>query len=217
MTATPDLPPDLPAGRPGPPPVRTLPDARPPSVSWQPSVAAPPDTRQPALHLGADLDRSAIDERGPSLRRRRAVATPGVRIARPPGPWNLQPDPALPDAGEWASGLALAVAQAILGQRPATQLTRWMAEEVLDSLGLRQRRRPPTAVGRSVTPVVLRSVRYQHPAAAVAEVAAHLSVGRASVAMAFRLEAFEERWVCTALDVGSAGGGTSGMAGRQAG
>ena len=49
----------------------------------------------------------------------------------------------------------------------------------------------------------LRSVRVQHPDPEVAEVSAHLVIGKRSAAMAFRLEALGDRWSCTALELGT--------------
>jgi len=57
--------------------------------------------------------------------------------------------------------------------------------------------------GRVAVPVSLRSVRVQHPGREVAEVAAHAMIGKRSAAMAFRLEALGDRWLCTALELGA--------------
>jgi hypothetical protein len=37
----------------------------------------------------------------------------------------------------------------------------------------------------------------------VAEVSAHVVIGKRSAAMAFRLEALGDRWLCTALELGA--------------
>jgi hypothetical protein len=115
--------------------------------------------------------------------------------------WTVRPRPGLPDAAEWGTTLSGAVMQAWLGQRPVSQLTRWLDEEVLVAISMQQRRRR-AAGPRSVLPVTVRSVRVQHPHAEVAELAAHLSVGQRSVAMALRLEAVGDRWLGTAVELG---------------
>jgi hypothetical protein len=116
--------------------------------------------------------------------------------------WAARPRPGLPDAREWSTALALAVIQTLLGQRPVAQLNRWVAEEVLVAIGFHQRR-SLSLQGRIVVPTALRSVRVQHPGPEVAEVSAHLIIGKRSAAMAFRLEALGDRWLCTALELGT--------------
>jgi hypothetical protein len=43
----------------------------------------------------------------------------------------------------------------------------------------------------------------QHPTPEAAEVAAHVLVGARHLAVAIRLEAFGERWLCVALQLGA--------------
>ena len=57
--------------------------------------------------------------------------------------------------------------------------------------------------GRVAVPAAVRSVRVQHPDPAAAEVAAHMVIAKRSAAMAFRLEACGDRWLCTALELGA--------------
>jgi len=116
--------------------------------------------------------------------------------------WAARQRPGLPDAREWSTTLALAVMQTLLGQRPVAQLNRWVAEEVLVAISIYQRR-SLSLHGRIVVPTALRSVRVQHPDPEVAEVSAHLVIGKRSAAMAFRLEALGDRWSCTALELGT--------------
>jgi hypothetical protein len=52
-----------------------------------------------------------------------------------------------------------------------------------------------------VVGVRLGSVRAQHPQPDVAEVAARVLVGGSTTAVALRLEALGDRWLCTALEV----------------
>jgi Family of unknown function (DUF6459) len=77
-----------------------------------------------------------------------------------------------------------------------------MADDVLAAISI-YRRRNLRQHGMIAVPTALRSVRVQHPDAAAAEVAAHVVIGKQSAAMAFRLEAFGNRWLCTALELGA--------------
>jgi hypothetical protein len=115
--------------------------------------------------------------------------------------WTVRPRPDLPEATEWSAALAMSVMQALLLQRAVTPLSRWLEEDVLIAIGIHQRRRR-SAPPRSAVPITVHSIRVQHPAPDVAEVAAHLIVGRRPTAMAFRLEALGSRWLCTALELG---------------
>jgi hypothetical protein len=108
----------------------------------------------------------------------------------------------LPDAPAWSARLAVAVVQVLLAQRPVSQLNRWLAEDVLADVSLQQRRRRASRE-RAAVPVVLVSLRVQHPAAVAAEVAAHVLVGSRHLPVAMRLEAFGERWLCVALQLGT--------------
>lgn len=123
--------------------------------------------------------------------------------------WAARPRPGLPDAQEWSTTLALAVIQALVGQRPVSQLNRWVVEEVLAAISISQRR-SLSLHGRTAVPTVLRSLRVQHPDPEVAEVSAHVAIGKRSAAMAFRLEALGDRWLCTALELGTRPGRAAG-------
>jgi hypothetical protein len=77
-----------------------------------------------------------------------------------------------------------------------------VVDEVLVAISMYQRR-SLALHGRIAIPAAVRSVRVQHPDPGVAEVAAHVAIGRRSAAMAFRLEALGDRWLCTALELGA--------------
>jgi Family of unknown function (DUF6459) len=171
--------------------VHWLIESRPPSVSW--ARPAPPQPNQPTLDLIAHESDAA------------EVVAPrdgGARITTVKARWAARPRPGLPDAQQWSATLALAVVQALLGGRAVAQLNRWVAEEVLVAIGFHQRR-SLSLHGRIVVPTALRSVRVQHPDPEVAEVSAHLIIGKRSAAMAFRLEALGDRWLCTAVELGT--------------
>jgi hypothetical protein len=164
--------------------------SRPPSLTWlRPTL---PPSNQPPLDLSDhEIDRAEITR--PNDR--------GVRVSTVSARWAARPRRALPDAEQWSGALALAVIQTLLGQRSVAQLNRWVVEEVLAAINIR-RRRSLSLHGRNAVPTALRSVHVQHPDPDVAEVSAHLAIGKRSVAMAFRLEALGDRWLCTALELG---------------
>ena len=69
----------------------------------------------------------------------------------------------------------------LLGQRPVAQLNRWMVEEVLAAISYvpaTQSEDPWADRPRTA----LRSVRVQHPGPEVAEVSAHVAIGKQSAA-----------------------------------
>ena len=118
-------------------------------------------------------------------------------------PGGCAPPPGLPDPCEWAAVLALAVAEVVTGQRSPSQLGRWLDDAVMTELRFAARRhRHPEARPRTVATTSVASVRVQCPAERAVEATAHLRLGRRSAAIAFRLEVFGERWLCTALELG---------------
>ena len=164
-------------------------ESRPPSLTW--SRSSPPQPNQPPLDL---TDPDVNDAAAAVLDHR------GVRVSLVKAGWAATQRPGLPDAREWSTTLALALIQALLGQRPVSQLSRWVVDEVLVAISTYQRR-SLALHGRTAIPAAVRSVRVQHPDPGVAEVAAHVALGRRSAAMAFRLEALGDRWLCTALEL----------------
>ena len=102
--------------------------------------------------------------------------------------------------------LALALVQVLTGQRPSSQLIRWLDEDVMTTVRYSTRRSEASRRARtSSTPAApstaVVSVRAQCPSDRAVEASAHLRIGRRFAAMAFRLEAFGDRWLCTALEV----------------
>jgi hypothetical protein len=141
-------------------------------------------------------DQEANDAAAPVLDNR------GVRVSLVKAGWAAKQRPGLPDAREWSTTLTLALIQALLGQRPVAQLNRWVVDEVLAAISMYQRR-SLTLHGRIAIPAAVRSVRVQHPDPGAAEVAAHVAIGKRSAAMAYRLDALGDRWLCTALELGA--------------
>ena len=171
--------------------VQRLIESRPPGVTW--SRPSPPQSNQPPL----DFTDSALDHVDTA-----ALSERGVRVSMVKARWAARQRAGLPDAQEWSTALALALIQTLLGQRPVAQLNRWVAEEVLVAISFYQRR-SLLMHGRLAVPTALRSVRVQHPDPEAAEVSTHVVIGRRSAAMAFRLEALGDRWLCTALELGT--------------
>jgi hypothetical protein len=174
--------------------VQWLIESRPPSLTWARPLPQP--SNQPRLDL-IDHEFDHADDTAANHR--------GVRVSTVKARWAARPRPGLPDAEEWSAKLALAIIQALTGQRPAAQLNRWMVEEVLAAISMSQRRNLKVP-GRIALHTALRSVRVQHAGPEVAEVSAHVAIGRRSAAMAFRLEALGDRWLCTALELGPTAG-----------
>jgi hypothetical protein len=172
--------------------VQWLIESRPPSLTW--ARPSPQQSNQPPL----DLIDHEFDHAYETAANHR-----GLRVSTVKARWAARPRPGLPDAQEWSTTLALAVIQALVGRRPVAQLNRWMVEEVLAAIKICQRR-SLSLHGRAAVPTALRSVHIQHPDPDVAEVSVHVAIGKRSAAMAFRLEVLGDRWLCTALELGSA-------------
>lgn len=171
--------------------IQWLIESRPPGLTW--SRPSPSQPNQPSLDL--------IDHK-PDVAEAAAPDNRGVRVSMVKARWAAKQLPELPDAREWSTTLALALIQALVGQRPVAQLNRWVVEEMLVAISVYQRR-SLAQHGRIAIPTAVRSVRVQHPDPGVAEVAAHVAIGKRSAAMAFRLEAMGDRWLCTALELGT--------------
>ena len=166
--------------------VRSLTESRPPCRRWSCAGLLAPATGT-----------AAAAEVPASPRRPRQS---GTRVLTVRSGWTATADAELPDAAGWSRSLAVAMVEALLSRRPVAQLNRWLSEDVLASVTLQQRRRRPGSGSNAVPRLI--SARVQHPAPRVAEVAAFLGVGRRPMVLAFRLEGFGARWLCTALEVG---------------
>ena len=97
----------------GTPCVRWLMESRPPGLTW--SRPSPSQPNQPPLDL---------TDREPDVAEASAPNDRGVRVSMVKARWAAKPRPGLPDAQEWSTTLALAVIQALAGQRPVFQATR---------------------------------------------------------------------------------------------
>ncbi len=182
--------------------IRTGVDSRPRAHRWQPGALIDRvGWAQPSL-LDGDLLDSDLLESGLSAPPPRPT---GVRFWSD-GAGTLRPAPGLPDPAEWTAVLALAVAQALHGLRPAGQLERWLSEPVLVDLRrlirLRQRRYAAGRRASRTPPIRVASVRAQCPTPNVVEATAHVRVAGRSLAVAARLESLGDRWLCVALELG---------------
>jgi hypothetical protein len=179
----------LPVEQPTRPHVRALRDSRPPSHTWSTTTVSSPD--QPPLGFTSFADSQA----GP--------AQPVGHLVHAVGrPWGQTAAPELPNVRAWSGSLALAVAETLQGRRPVGQLSRWVSEQGLATIN-RGLRRHLAGHGPSVPvrPAVLRSVHLQFPQPHAVEVSAHVQISGRSSALAFRLEVWHDRWLCTALEM----------------
>jgi hypothetical protein len=162
-----------------------VPDCRPPAEPSPAPRSHPPD--QPALIAAGDPPGARTAERTVVLRNR----------------WFQTPPGHLPDPARWSMTLTWALLESLYGQRPVSQLSRWVDEAVLGMLALRvgRRQRRPTSAPHGWGNATLRSLRLQCPGPGAVEVTAHLLLDGRSVPMAFRLQAWGSRWLCTALEL----------------
>lgn len=104
----------------------------------------------------------------------------------------------------WAARFLQAVVEVVSSDRPLTQLVRWTDEPVYGEIARRRQqvaltRKPSTArAGRAQ--VV--TVHIGHPTSDCAEVAARVSMGGRSRAIAARLDKHRDHWLCTAIQFG---------------
>jgi hypothetical protein len=113
-----------------------------------------------------------------------------------------QPTPRreLPEPEPWATRFLQAVLEAIAGSRPSAQLQEWTTSTVYAVVCRTAQGRRWTAAGGALPTV--RSVHVGEPADGVAEVCAVVQRGRRYSAVAARLEGFDGRWRCVALELG---------------
>ncbi len=84
--------------------------------------------------------------------------------------------------------------EALEGRRALTQVARVMTEDAwLTYVRVAEE-------ASTLRPLRVESVRVQQPHGTCAEIAAHVRAGERSVALALRLEARADRWVCTSLE-----------------
>lgn len=191
----------------------TVPDATPGSsspVRRLPLPASQPpyddERRSPSWPSGPEADGALALSPVPD-RAGHGISRPALRLMdaadesagrpRAVSPFRATSPDRLPDPRRWAAKLAQAAVEALHGQRPAQQLTRWTDEAVHHSLTRRAKaRRTPSVVRPRV-----RAVRVCLVSRTIAEAAAVVQVGPLIEAVAVRLEATGDHWVCTEFDL----------------
>lgn len=172
--------------------------SRPLAPPMRATATRPPDTRPPA---GPGRGPSRAPHWDPvRFCSTEPPASPLVKAETAPLPG--APEKPLPDPAQWAAAVAQSAVEALLGIRPVTQLSRWLATPVYQALsrraGLALRvcgpARTPGVRIRSVTPFPVDDTRV--------EASVTLHDGRRFRAAALRLERFHGRWLVTALEIG---------------
>ncbi|MGM0386852.1 MAG: Rv3235 family protein [Actinomycetota bacterium] len=161
------------------------PDGRPPAG---PGRSTPAQEWDPVRFRAVGTSQSKAS----AYERRAAEARPLAGAATPP----------LPEPRDWAAAVARMAAEALLGIRPANQLSRWLAGPVFVTLSRRAGLAERVAGPRRATGVQVRFVS----SAAVDEFTHEASVtlhdGTRFRAAALRLEQYHGRWLVTALEIG---------------
>jgi hypothetical protein len=134
----------------------------------------------------------------------RHTRTGGIRIVRFGDSWAGPLPDGLPDPGAWSASLAVGLAEVLRGTRPIAQLNRWLSPDALARLTVLAASRAgstasgPTPPGPGTS--VLQTVHLQRCCPDAVEVVALFGDLGTVAALAFRLEAFGDRWACTALE-----------------
>jgi hypothetical protein len=154
-------------------------------------VRSEPDYVQGALALTYPLSGGVADS--PSAAERPPAETdraPSRSADSPP-----RPEP-------WAARYVQAVVEVLAQRRPISQLARWTSAEVFNELTRRTRRPSGSADRCRPARQSVVSVRVCAIGADAAEVAARVTDGDRSRAIAARLDFRRGRWTCTALTLG---------------
>lgn len=120
-------------------------------------------------------------------------------------PESITPDSRqLPHPTEWTARMARALIEAVAGERPVNQLTKWTTREVLLQVTIRAAaaRRHPAGKALSSPPRRVGSVRTCVVAPGIVEACAVVSGMTRARAIALRLEARDQRWIVTAMQLG---------------
>lgn len=180
-------------------------------ISLSPSIVRPLPR---SLHRRAFLDGDGADESGGRPYSQGALALTyaldnGLEAAPRSAALSLVTPPrerseTIPDPEPWAGRFLQAVVEVVANDRPLTQLARWTDEQVYAEIGRRQqrvaahRRSGQVRAGRQQ----VATVHLCQSAPDSVEVAARISTGGRSRAVAARLDYSRDRWVCTAICFG---------------
>lgn len=109
-----------------------------------------------------------------------------------------------PSLQAWAVTFVQAVVEVIASDRPLTQLVRWTSRPVYADIARRQQAvaRHRTAAGLRPSRHHVATIRVCQPTSRSAEVAARITFGARSRAVAARLDFENDRWLCTAICFG---------------
>jgi fermentation-respiration switch protein FrsA (DUF1100 family) len=104
----------------------------------------------------------------------------------------------------WAARFIQAVIEVIASDRPVSQLVRWTSRRVYADIAERQRRVAEHRRARATRSCRqhVATVRVSRPTGGCAEVAARVTFGARSRAVAARLDYVNGRWLCTAISFG---------------
>ncbi|TDC46778.1 hypothetical protein E1212_26040 [Jiangella ureilytica] len=132
------------------------------------------------------------------VRRRTPAPPPGPGHAEATGP-AVPPHSGdgLPEPRRWIARLAQSALECLHGRRSLQQLTRWTDEPVYRALARRAAEQEGTPGERPR----IRALRVCRVTATVAEASVVVQLGRATRAVAVRLQADDGRWLCTAFDI----------------
>lgn len=152
----------------------------------------------PAGRRGRPVQATLALEHGGRQPTDRPTGRPAPRVVPGGRPLAARPSAAVPpDPAAWAARLTVAILEVATGARAATQVMRYCAPGVFDSVVRRHR---PTDGRRR--PVRVRRVRTCSPAAGVVEASVVVADQHRVRAVALRLEAVDDRWVVTSLRIG---------------
>ncbi|MBK8459730.1 MAG: Rv3235 family protein [Micropruina sp.] len=124
--------------------------------------------------------------------------------AQPTLPWPIVPEviaaaDGVPTAArQQAAAMMVAIAEVLRGHRSAEQLQRWATPAVIRVLSDLQ-------ASRAGAGVALSTLRVQAPRDDVIEIAARLTLGGKSVALAARMDRRGDSWQCTGLEIALSG------------
>lgn len=106
--------------------------------------------------------------------------------------------PELPDAAVWTSRLTSALVEVLAGERPASQLSRWLARDVFTEVSRHAQTVKPrrTAARRKIG-----TVRVCRVAPGIVETSAVVIGTKRARAVALRLEVVRGRWLATSLSL----------------
>lgn len=142
----------------------------------------------------------------PSAGRLQLVTADHEQARRDPFAPERTPRAQLPDPRAWGGRLAQALAEVIDGTRPIGQLLRFVSEDVFEEIEARCHRSAAHARRGATTGrlerrprTAVRSVHVCEPDDGIAELSATVRRGGRVTALALRIEGFDGRWLCTAL------------------